>query len=99
MAKRRYEVALSTVVTIEFDDEAVSEWDGSTFLTAHENPERFLEGSTPDDVIGALAITVGPEGRSVGRTDGWADWPEGSAYSVGWCHYEVDGILERSVTP
>lgn len=91
--KRRYAVDLSTTITIEVDDEAVSDWDGRTILTVHENRERWSrDGVTRDDVIGMVAITVGTQGGRVGGSDGWADFPEGTVTEHGWPQWSVDRV-------
>lgn len=70
MSRRRVEVEVTTTVVMEFDDEAVSDWDGQTLLTCHENPERFLPGLTLRDSLAAAAVTLG----LWGSRDGWADF-------------------------
>jgi hypothetical protein len=70
MSRRRVEVEVTTTVIMEFDDEAVSDWDGRALLHVHENPERFLPGSTLRDSLAAAAVTIG----LWGSRDGWADF-------------------------
>lgn len=78
--KRRYEVELSVSVLVEIDDEATSNaYEGETILTAHENRERFVEGSTLATAIGSLAQALGLNNRRMGNVDGWADFSEDSA--------------------
>lgn len=72
MSARRVEVEISGRVFLEFDDEAVSDWDGRTLLTRHENTEAYLPGSTARDVLAAAAVTVGVWGSR----DGFADFPD-----------------------
>lgn len=93
--KRQYEVEMTCTVTIEVDDEVTSEhYPGETVLTAHLNRERFIEGSTLETALGALAQEVGVDNRSVSRIDGWADFPDEMARSVGYPHFSVDSVTE-----
>lgn len=70
MSTRRVEVEVTTTIVMEFDDAAVSDWDGRTLLTCHENPERFVPGSTLRTSLSAAAVTIG----LWGSRDGWADF-------------------------
>lgn len=97
--KRRYEVELSVSVLVEIEDEANSDaYEGETILTAHENRERFVEGSTFGTTIGSLAEALGINNQRMGNVDGWADFPENSAWaqiasvSVDSV-YDEDGVL------
>lgn len=90
MTKRRYEVEVSGTVTVVIDDEAVSDWDGKTILTMHENRERWSrDGVTKDDAIGNIAIQNG----LYNSRDGLADFPD-SAYSTYSQHFEVESVVE-----
>lgn len=81
--KRRFEVEVQTTVIVEIDDEVTSaDYEGETILTAHENRERFIEGSTFDTAIGSLAIALGINSRTMGNVDGWADFPREAAWGV-----------------
>lgn len=92
--RRTYDVTLSVEVTVEIDDEAESEfYEGETILTAHTNPERFVEGSTQKTVIGSLAQALGMDNRRMGSVDGWADFPEDSA-SAYETHVAVESVYE-----
>lgn len=93
MAKRRYEVEVRVTIIVEIDDEITSDYyEGETLLTAHLNRERFNEGATHKDAIGALSITHGLWHSS----DGWADFPRG-AYWTQVTDAEVDSVVGGEV--
>ncbi len=93
MAKRRYEVEVRVTIVVEIDDEITSDYyEGETLLTAHLNRQRFKEGATPEDAIGALAIT---DGLWHSR-DGWADFPRG-AYRTLATNAKVDSVTGGEV--
>lgn len=71
MATRRAEVQAVVRIAVEFDDEAVSDWDGRKLLEAHENQDRYLPGATRQDVLAGAAVVVG----LWGSRDGFADFP------------------------
>lgn len=82
MAKRTVTVEVSTTLEIEIDDEQVSDWDGRTLLTRHENPEYVERGITLEQVLCGVAQYVGIDGRTLDRCDGFADFPEATATST-----------------
>lgn len=71
MATRKVEVEAIVRIVLEFDDEVVSDWDGRTLLTIHENEDRFLPGATQEDALAGAAVTIG----LWGSRDGYADFP------------------------
>lgn len=96
MTKHRFEVVAEITMTIEVDDTIVSEfYSGETVLTAHENRERFVEGTTRDDALMAAAVAVAAEGRSLSKVDGWADFPDGAVQAIGaWPTYTLSEVYE-----
>ena len=71
MSQRTVEVDVSLTLVLRFDDEALSDWDGRTLLTRHENPEAYRPGTTPGEVLAHAAYVVG----MLGSRDGFADFP------------------------
>jgi hypothetical protein len=90
VTKRRVEVEVTTRIVMDIDDQAVSDWDGRTLLTCHENPERFVPGSTLGTSLAAAAVTVG----LWGSRDGWADYPVEAI----WASSVMDAPEINSVT-
>lgn len=87
--KRRVEVDITTTITLEFDDEAVSDWDGRTLLTCHENPERFEVGSTLATSLAGAAVSIG----LWGSRDGWADFDRDSlSADTSWDFPEINSV-------
>jgi hypothetical protein len=99
--RRRFEVEVSGTVTIEIDDEARSDWKPEQgILDTVQDPERFLPGSDMETLLLALAVTVGIENRTVGGTDGWADFPPSAVTRWGrWPDWQCDGWREITDGP
>lgn len=97
MTIRKVEVEFTSTIVMEFDDEVVSDWDGRTLLTCHENPERFTPGSTLRTSLAGAAVSIGLWGSH----DGWADFPrEAISADMSWEFPEIesvylDGVLIR----
>lgn len=95
MARRVFDVDLSGTVRVEFDDEATDVYGrGVTILTAHEDRERFTELATFVTVLQSLAVTLGVDNRSMGHTEGWADFPEDAAMARQIGYWDVQGYSE-----
>jgi hypothetical protein len=91
--KRRYEVEMTCTVTLEVDDEVVSDsYPGETILTAHENRDRFVEGSTLETALFSLACGIGVDGRRTRNLDGWADFPEDAVDSRGFPDWSLNAV-------
>ena len=96
MAKHRYEVVAEITMTVEVDDEVVSDhYPGETVMTAHANPERFVPGTTFEQALYHAAIAVAADGRRLGNVDGWADFPDTAVQAIGaWPSYEMLHVRE-----
>lgn len=67
--KRQVEVEISGVITMEIDDEAVSDWDGKKLLEIHAR-EGGAFGQR--EMLAAMAYSVGV----LNSHDGFADFPD-----------------------
>lgn len=89
---RKFEIDVSGTLTVTIDDEARSDWKPEQgILDTVNDPERFREGSTLETLLLSLAQTTAIDGRPIGGTDGWADFPEGCVRGYDdWQSWQLD---------